>query len=361
MGSRGSAANPADLTQFGNGADFAPILQYFLDEPNHDLVIVASVGAESQARTVIAARDQTEKPLFFVWTGSARDAAGLPLLKASNVPLFYSPAKAARAAKALVNYYRLHADIRAECERGEDRLPPAPVAVAAFRRMLGEARSTALNEHASKAALADFGIRGPREILCATPDDAVEGARAIGFPVALKIASGDIPHKTEAGGVVLGVSGAEAVARAFGTMMEQVRRHHPDAHIQGVIVQEMVVGGLELIVGVSRDAHFGPVLMLGLGGVLAEAMAASAWRICPVTRREAREMIDEVRGLSKLMGGYRGARKADTDAVVDVLVNVSRLAVWAADRLVGFDINPLAVLEEGRGAVALDALILPSA
>ena len=90
-------------------------------------------------------------------------------------------------------------------------------------------------------------------------------------------------------------------------------------------------------------------------------MAASAWRICPVTRREAREMIDEVRGLSKLMGGYRGAPKADTDAVVDVLVDASRLAVWAADRLAGFDINPLAVLEEGRGAVALDALILPSA
>jgi acetate---CoA ligase (ADP-forming) len=361
MGNRGSAANPADLTQFGNGADFAPILGYFLEEPNHDLVIVSSVGAESQARTVIAARDETEKPLFFVWTGSARDGAGLPLLKASNVPLFYSPAKAARAAKALVDYHRLHADIRAECARGEDRLPAPPAAVSAFRRMLEDARPAALNEHASKVALADFGIRGPREVLCATADEAVEAAREIGFPVALKIASDDIPHKTEAGGVVLGLADPEAVVQAFATVSERVRRHHPEARIEGVLVQEMVTGGLELIVGISRDAHFGPVLMLGLGGVLAEAMAASTWRICPVTRREAREMIDEVRGLSKLLAGYRGAPKADVEALAGVLVDVSRLAVWAGERMAGLDINPLAVLKEGRGAVALDALILPSA
>jgi succinyl-CoA synthetase beta subunit len=123
----------------------------------------------------------------------------------------------------------------------------------------------------------------------------------------------------------------------------------------------MVCGALELIVGVSRDAHFGPVLMLGLGGVLAEAMAASAWRICPVTPREAREMIGEVRGLAKLAAGYRGAPAADVEALVAALVCISRLAFRAQDSLESLDVNPLAVLGKGGGVVALDALLVPRA
>jgi acyl-CoA synthetase (NDP forming) len=141
--------------------------------------------------------------------------------------------------------------------------------------------------------------------------------------------------------------------------MKSVAAYDPKAHIDGVLVQKMASGGIELIVGVSRDEQFGPVLMLGLGGVLAEALEAATWRVCPINRREAREMIGEVRGLAKLLAGFRGAPKADEDALVDALVAVSRLAVDAADDIASLDINPLSVLPEGQGAIALDALVVP--
>jgi acyl-CoA synthetase (NDP forming) len=121
----------------------------------------------------------------------------------------------------------------------------------------------------------------------------------------------------------------------------------------------MVSGGVETIAGISRDPQFGPVLMLGLGGVLVEALGAVAWRICPIGPAEARAMIHEVKGLARILGGYRGLPKADIEALVDTLVRLSRLAVWAKDEIASLDINPLAVLPEGQGVVALDALIVP--
>lgn len=361
MGDRGSAANPADLTQFGVRESFEQILGILLDEENQDLLILSSVGGPNQAKFTIAAIEEAPKPILFVWNGSAREPASLPLLKASKVPLFFAPAKAALAARALVDYHRIRRDFLEEVAGGERHLPAPPAEIAAFREIVQGGRGAALNEYASKQALGLFGVRGTREILCRELDDAIDAARSIGFPVALKVASDDIPHKTEAGGVRLGLKDAEAVGRAFGEILVAVRAHHPDARIDGVLVQEMVTDGLELIVGVSRDAHFGPVLMLGLGGILAEAMAASSWRVCPVTRREAGEMIGEVRGLAKIAAGYRGLPRADTGALIDALVNISRLAVWAGDAIDGLDINPLAVRAEGRGVVALDALVVPRA
>ncbi|QJP16967.1 acetate--CoA ligase family protein [Starkeya sp. ORNL1] len=359
MGDRGSAANPADLTQFGVKESFEQVLDILLGEDNQDLLILSSVGGPNQAKFTIAAIENAPKPILFVWNGSARESASLPLLKNSNVPLFFAPVKAAQAARALVDYHRTRRDYMAEVASGERQFPLPPAALAAFEEIVRGGRGVALNEYASKQALSLFGVRGTREILCREVDDAIDAARSIGFPVAMKIASDDIPHKTEAGGVRLGLKDADEVARAFGEMLVAVRGHHPQARIDGVLIQEMVSDGLQLIVGVSRDAHFGPVLMLGLGGILAEAMAASSWRVCPITSREAHEMIGEVRGLSKIAAGYRGLPKADIAALVDTLVNISRLAVWAGDSVESLDINPLAVRAEGRGVVALDALLVP--
>jgi acetyltransferase len=359
MGERGSAANPADLTQFGVGGHFPAVLGHLLAEDRQDLLILSSVGGENQARTVIAANETAEKPILFVWTGTAREQLGLPLLKESRVPLFFAPGKAAQAARALVDYHRTRRAYLAEVEAGERVLPLPPPVLNEIRRLLKEAAGEALNEAESKRLLALFGLRGTREILARDAAAAGAAARSIGFPVAVKIVSDDIPHKTEAGGVALDLKSEAEVAKAFDAIMASARAYAPAARIEGVLVQEMVTGGTELIVGLSRDPHFGPVLMLGLGGVLAEALAASAWRVCPITPREAREMIGEVRGLATILAGYRGAPKGDVDALADALVAVSRFAVWAGDSLAGLDVNPLAVLAEGRGAVALDALAVP--
>jgi acyl-CoA synthetase (NDP forming) len=143
-------------------------------------------------------------------------------------------------------------------------------------------------------------------------------------------------------------------------MLRTVREHAPDARIDGFLVQPMITGGTELIVGVSRDVQFGPVLMLGLGGIYAEALSAAAWRLCPVTRREAHEMIAEIKGLPQILGAFRGRLAADVDAVIDTLVKVSGLAVASADQVESIDINPLVVLPRGQGAIAVDACIVPA-
>ncbi len=359
MGDRGSAANPADLTQFGVKESFEQVLDILLGEDNQDLLILSSVGGPNQAKFTIAAIENAPKPILFVWNGSARESAEPALAeeqqRAAVLRAGEGGTGSARAGRLSPHPPRLHG--RGGLRRAPAPLPPA--ALAAFEEIVRGGRGVALNEYASKQALGLFGVRGTREILCREVDDAIDAARSIGFPVAMKIASDDIPHKTEAGGVRLGLKDADEVARAFGEMLVAVRGHHPEARIDGVLIQEMVSDGLQLIVGVSRDAHFGPVLMLGLGGILAEAMAASSWRVCPITSREAHEMIGEVRGLSKIAAGYRGLPKADIAALVDTLVNISRLAVWAGDSVESLDINPLAVRAEGRGVVALDALLVP--
>ena len=360
MGERGSAANPADLTQFGNGPEFATILEILLSEENQDFIIINSVGLANQADTVMAATKKTDKPILFTWSESAtqqnRDYDALARLRKSDVPLFYSPGGAAKAGRRLVAYHRTR---DASLTEKASKVTPLKQDLNAIRALVREANGASLNERQSKSALAAYGVGGIGDKLCTDRTEALAAAKAIGYPVVLKIVSVQIPHKTEAGGVRLNIGDDKAMGEAYDAMMKSVSAYDPQAHIDGVLVQKMASGGIELIVGVSRDEQFGPVLMLGLGGVLAEALEAATWRVCPINRREAREMIGEVRGLSKLLAGFRGSPKADGDALVDALVAVSRLAVDAADEITSLDINPLSVMPEGQGAIALDALVVP--
>ncbi|MGV6874860.1 acetate--CoA ligase family protein [Pseudochelatococcus sp. B33] len=361
MGERGSAANPADLTQFGNGPEFATILDILLaEEQQQDLIIINSVGLANQADIVMAATQKTDKPILFIWAESStaqnRDYDALARLRQSDVPLFYTPGGAAKAGRRLVAYHHTRDQWLAE---KASKVAPLRQDIETVRALVRESAAATLNERQSKQALAAYGVGGVGDRFCADRAEALRAADLIGYPVALKIVSEQIPHKTEAGGVRLGIADAKALAEAYDAMMQSVAAYDPKARTEGVLVQKMASGGIELIVGVSRDEQFGPVLMLGLGGVLAEALEAVTWRVCPVNRREAREMIGEVRGLSRLLAGFRGSPKADEGALVDALVAVSRLAVDAADEIASLDINPLSVLPEGQGAIALDALVVP--
>lgn len=361
MGERGSAANPADLTQFGNGPEFATILEILLTEEQQDFIVINSVGLANQADIVMATTQKTDKPILFVWSESStaqnRDYEALARLRTSDVPLFYAPGGAAKAGSRLVAYHHIRGRW---LEEKASKVTPLKQDLETVRALMREANGAALNERQSKHALAAYGVGGIGDRFCADRAEALRAAELIGYPVALKIVSAQIPHKTEAGGVRLGIATEEALGEAYDAMMKSVAAYDPKAHIDGVLVQKMASGGIELIVGISRDEQFGPVLMLGLGGVLAEALEAATWRVCPVNRREAGEMIGEVRGLSRLLAGFRGSPKADEDALVDALVAVSRLAVDAADEIASLDINPLSVLPEGQGAIALDALVLPA-
>jgi acetyltransferase len=214
---------------------------------------------------------------------------------------------------------------------------------------------SALSEHDSKGLIAAFGVPTTREEVAADADAAVAAAERLSYPVVLKVNSADLLHKTEAGAIRLGLRDAADVRAAFSEVAANAGRYDAGARIEGAVVQEMVSAGVETIVGVSYDTQLGPVLLFGIGGVMVEVYNDVALRLCPITREDALEMINEVKG-ARLLQGFRGAPAADVDALADALVNVSRMAVNLEGRLAELDINPLMVLPDGQGVVAADAL-----
>ena len=213
-------------------------------------------------------------------------------------------------------------------------------------------------EHEAKRIVAEYGIPVTMEALAPAIEDALAAAKRIGYPVALKVQSPDISHKTEAKAVKLGVAGEGELRAAFDEVLANARAYNAEARIEGVLVQEMVKGGTEAILGVTNDPLFGPAVMFGLGGIFAEVLKDVAFRLAPVTPAVAREMIAEIKGYP-LLTGVRGKAPGDIDALADAIVKLSALAVDLKDDLAELDINPLFVMEQGKGVVAADALIKP--
>jgi len=204
--------------------------------------------------------------------------------------------------------------------------------------------------------LRELGIPLAETHAAKSADEAARVAESLGYPVVLKIDSPDIAHKSDVGGVRLGCASAAAVREAAGAMLDEVRRRAPAARLDGVLVQRMVSGGIEMLVGVKRDPLFGPAVVCGFGGVFVELLRDVAVRVPPLDRAEALAMLGELRGAA-LLRGVRGRPPADVDALADVLVRVGQLAEAYRDSLSALDINPLVVLEAGRGVVAVDWLI----
>ena len=350
----GWAANPADVTGFARGEHFPKIMDYMIGEPTVGTLVIASAGAGNQVEQVIAQRDASDKGVVFFWTASRGDKTTLPKLKASNIPIFYSPEKLARGLKFMIDY---HAWRDSRTTGGAAKIAAPDAAQKKVLQQLGTLGRTTLSESESKQAIAAWGISAPREILATSAAAAVEAAKKIGYPVVMKVDSPDILHKTEAGVVRLGLRNADEVQAAYAEIMANAAQHAANAKINGAIVQEMVTGGVEVIVGVSYDAQLGPMLLFGSGGVMVEVYNDVALRHCPITRGEAVEMIAEVKG-AKLLRGFRGKPAADVDALADTLVRVSQLAVHLDGKLAELDINPLMVLPKGQGVKAVDALVV---
>ncbi len=206
-----------------------------------------------------------------------------------------------------------------------------------------------LTEHEAKKLLAKYGIQVTREQIASSADEALGIALKIGTPVAMKISSPDISHKSDVGGVALNVK-REYVRATYNEMTARIKKSVPDAAIEGVLVQQMAPPGHEVIVGLKKDAQFGHALMFGLGGIFVEVYKDVSFRVAPVDKKEALEMISEIRGYP-ILKGIRGRKPADVDAAAQVLVCVSEMA--QKENIVELDINPLIVNE--NGAVAVDA------
>jgi len=410
----GWAANPADVTGFANSESFPQIMEHMIDDPRMGTLVVASAGADAQAQQVISQRDRTDKGVVFLWTGSRDSKPGLAQLKNARIPIFYTPDKLARGLQARLAYHTWRERRLAD---GFATAPPRTAPQdAAIARALGFGRPT-LSESEAKQLLAAWGVRSAREHRANSAEAAAEAAEQLGFPVALKVDSPDILHKTEAGVVRLNLGDASQVRTAYAEILANANSYlsalpldggapgrpparagvpgvgggdpaggnpfghraansppprpspiegegvdaadaiAPQARILGVSVQEMVGEGVEVIVGVTSDPQLGPVLLFGSGGVMVEVYNDVALRRCPITRSEAQAMIAEVKG-ARLLQGFRGRPAADQGALADTLVRVSHLAMHLEGHLAELDINPLMVLPSGQGVKAVDALVV---
>ena len=350
----GWAANPSDVTGFANSDSFPEIMEYMIDEPEVGTLVVASAGSDAQAEQVIAQRDCSEKGLVFLWTGSRGATDGLAKLKAAQIPTFYVPNRLASGLSSHLWYHSWRDRRLAEgfaVAPGMDRHQEA--ALARIRQM---GRPT-LSEHESKELISAWDVPVTREVLAASADEAVATAREMGYPVALKVDSPDLLHKTEAGVIRLNLSDDSQVHSSYDEVMSSAKTHAPQAAINGVLVQEMVADAVEAIVGISYDSQLGPVLLFGTGGIMVEVHQDVAFRLCPINLSDARDMVHEVKG-ARLLHGFRGQPAADLDALYQTLVRVSHLAVNLEGKLAELDINPLMALPAGQGVKAADALVV---
>jgi 4-hydroxybutyryl-CoA synthetase (ADP-forming) len=224
-----------------------------------------------------------------------------------------------------------------------------------FDSVTKQGRKNLLEEEGYEVLRA-YGFPTPKSILGATEDECVRAAKEIGYPVVMKIASPDIIHKSDAGGVKVGVKSDDELRSAFRAIMESAKKYKSDARIKGVLVQEMVKNAKETILGASQDPTFGPVIMFGLGGIYVEVLKDVVFRVAPIDEREATKMVESIKTI-KLLKGVRGEKPSDLKAISDSLQRLSQL-VTDFPEIKEFDINPLLVLEEGKGARVVDARII---
>jgi len=346
--------NPVDVIGDAKEDRYKAALDAVAADPDVNCVLALSTPQamtdyDKYAEVVGQAAKQSGKPFFSAFMGEASLPKAREILHNYGIPQYPYPEPAIKTFEAMVKY-----------RNWLDSAPSAPRLFPADRErvatMFQEAHRQGRNqlgEREAREVIAAYGFRLPQNVLTRTVDEAVAAATRIGFPVALKIVSHEILHKTDVGGVRLNLPDADAVAQGFGSIDASVRRFFPSAVIQGIAVQEMVAGGKEVILGMTRDPSFGPLLMFGLGGIYVEVLKDVAFRVAPIGPDEAEAMIREIRSFP-LLRGVRGEKPSDMAAMVEALERLSQLCTDFPE-ILELDVNPLLVKPEGSGAVAIDA------
>lgn len=350
----GDSINPMDCApgflNDAGAAKFAAAVDLILGDPAIDqlcMMLMTLLGKQALngARALAAAAARHAKPIL-VFSSVPRETAAeaFAIFEQAGIPVLTSPPNVAKAAATLADFAaaRPNASYAGDIDAGRQ-----PIELPGSHGALGETDS--------KDLLARCGVRVSRDLILA-PDADVSGL-TLAAPYVVKVVSPDIPHKTEVGGVRVGVADMVSVQIAVKDVLAAVQRAVPHARIEGVMVSEMLTDGVEALIGVVNDPVFGPVVAFGLGGILTEILKDVAYRVAPFDRHTALDMVCELRGRA-IFDGVRGKPALDTDAVADTLVSVSHLAWFGRDRIVEIDINPLIVRPRGLGAVAADALIV---
>jgi len=371
-----SVDNPLDAWGYGKVEEtYETCLMAAAEEPEADLLLVsqdvpggmAPRQVEQYSAVAGAAAEvyaKTGKPVVFLSNPSGGfdptirgilDRAGVPLLQGAREGL-RAVAHAIRYGQFLAGPALPTAGGTTGAEGGDQSEAAGRVRVLLERPAAPVARG--LTEYESKQVLRAYGVPCTREVLCASADEAVAAARELGGAVALKVMSPEILHKTEAGVIALDLRDPEAIRRACDELLERAHRYAPGARIDGILCQEMAVGAVaEAILGVLMDPQFGPAVLFGMGGVLVEVLGDRSLGIPPLDRASALGMIEQTR-TGKILEGFRGKPRGDVESLADALIRVGELALDWSEELEALDVNPLLVLPEGQGVLAVDALIM---
>ena len=354
--SYGTSQNPVDCTAQGvHKLGHATFAHLVAQSPLIDGIVVVvtarrSAFLEIDLPKLQNLKNDSRKPIF-IWTYTLPSDRSVEILNAAGYPLFTGAFGCARTIRAMGDYRALR---EATLNKPQAGCSPHP-ALDKVRAALA-ASATVVSEYHARSLLEAYGIGGNVGTIAGSAAEAEAAARMTGGPVAVKVQSADIPHKTEAGAVALNVD-PEDVRIAYERVLENAKRFAPNAEIEGVLVQPMAPAGREVIVGISRDECWGPLLMLGLGGVMVEAVRDAVLAPVPLDHKAALALIHRLKA-SAVFGSYRGMRPADTEALADLIIKLSQFAFDHADDVAEVDLNPVIVHANGDGITVVDALIV---
>ncbi len=353
-----SVENPVDIIGDAKEDRYESAIKYVLEDPSVDGAVIICTPTvftdlETIAKTIRDTVPRYGKPVTVSFMGTEDIEKASKILEEAGIPNYLFPEISAKVMVKLCEYgwwiRRPLMGVRKFEDVDRDKVKKV------IERAKKEGRSF-LPEPESDEALTAYGFSLPPYLFAKNLDECLNGADKIGFPVVLKIVSPEILHKVDVEGVKLNIEDKEHLEKAYKEMMERVKSNRPDAKIWGVLVQKMIKGGKETIIGMKRDPLFGPVLMFGIGGVYVEAMKDVSFRIAPLRELTAKKMIREIKGF-KILEGYRGEPPSDIEAVEECLMRLSQL-VCDFPEIDELDINPLMVLEKGKGALVVDARII---
>ena len=352
-----SAANPIDVLGDARADRYRFALEQVIKSPSVDGILViltpqAMTEIVETADVITEISEKVDIPILASFMGEARVKAGIEIMAKHNVPNFAFPERAAMVLQAMSHYREYRARPLPSFESFDVDQKAVRETIG---RVLDEGRLS-IGDAEAKSILTAYGLQAPPSEIAETAEKAVEIAANMGYPVVLKIASPDILHKTDVGGVKVGLQNATDVRDAFDLITYRSQRYLPEAHLWGCQVQKMVPSGLEILIGMNRDPQFGPLVTFGLGGIYVEALKDASFRIAPFSRDEAAQMLTEIRAKA-LLDGVRGEPPVDKETLIEALLRISQL-VLDFPEIAELDINPFIVYEEGRGGVALDMRLI---
>ncbi|MDQ5843507.1 MAG: acetate--CoA ligase family protein [Thermoproteota archaeon] len=356
----GSPRNPVDIVGDADYLRFEKVLHLTLAHPNVGSVVTmctpsATLNYDDLARVLVKMSQQfPNKTILASLMGLAEGMENRRIMSEGGIPYYLYSEPAIRTLKAMYDFKKWvneASNKKATLQFSKDMAKVKSI----FENVRKNGRNNLLEEEGYEV-LEAYGFPTPKSILCTKEQECIDAAKQIGYPLVMKIVSPDIIHKSDAGGVKVGIKTDDELKNSFRTITENAQKYKSDAKIKGVLVQEMVKSAKETILGASQDPTFGPVIMFGLGGIYVEVLKDVVFRIVPIDEQDAMNMVKSIKTI-KLLEGVRGEKSSDLKSISDSLQRLSQLLVDFPE-IKEFDINPLLVLEEGKGARVVDARII---